>query len=430
MKKVFTLIILFFCLKLTAFANGIDTPKTLSSNHPDTIKATAAPKPADSIKSKVTSAQKDSIKQEATPLKKDSAGSSVIANLPDSVKAKTTALTRGNSTISGTADYADSLKQVTTIIKKDSLIISAVVNHPDGVAAIGAVLEKENAGMASSPDPLDNLPRITSLIQLDSLKATVIAEQVHQARLRRQLVIDEQIKLAWILKINNLDSLKQQLKTTTIDTAKALLCSRIALKYLDYDTISNPKKQFYYQNQAINYTLQALRQYSIFNDSTGLRTSFDNLAKVYASQRKYSQAKWFILQSNTMSRAKNDTPNIISSLLTLAAVKSDIKDYDLAMRDLDEALQLAIITHAPKSQLQILTNYAYLYSKLQNYQKEALVLKKRDLLVDSMQKSDEALIAKVETQKKKLDSLQNKKKVFSSNTRKLYKSNSKKIDSL
>jgi tetratricopeptide (TPR) repeat protein len=259
---------------------------------------------------------------------------------------------------------------------------------------------------------------------------SVIAEQNRQAELRRVILRNEQIKLAGVLKINNLDSLKQQLKVSASDTVKALIYTRIALKYLDYDTISNNQKRLYYQNQAINYTLQAIRQYSIYNDSTALRISFDHLAKVYASQQKYSQAKWFILQSNTLSRAKNDTPNIISSLLTLATIKSDINDNDLAMRDLDEALQLSITTRSPKTETEILKNYALLYSKLQNYPKEAMVLKKRDSLLDSIRKSDEAQLAKAAL-RAKTDSLQNKKKVFSSNIRKLYKnSSSRKIASL
>src|SRR6187402_2543586 len=137
-----------------------------------------------------------------------------------------------------------------------------------------------------------------------------------------------------------LDSLKQIVKITESDSLKAGVYAQIAAQYLKYDTISSKKAKANYQNEAVNYTMLALHGYSKYNDTLGMRTCFNNLAKVYRSQRKFSQAKWFILQSNTISRTLNDSPNIITSLLELANIKMDIKDYSLAMRDLNEALQL------------------------------------------------------------------------------------------
>src|SRR6202012_4727816 len=112
-------------------------------------------------------------------------------------------------------------------------------------------------------------------------------------------------------------------------------------------------------------------------------------------------AKWFILQSNTMSRAKRDTSNIISSLLSLAVIKTDIKDYTLAMSDLNEALQLSVAIHQPKTEADILKSYALLYSNLQNYDKEAAVLKRRDALLDSMHKAKLTEAARLAAIKKK-----------------------------
>ncbi|HEY4326099.1 MAG TPA: hypothetical protein VGN20_19070 [Mucilaginibacter sp.] len=237
------------------------------------------------------------------------------------------------------------------------------------------------------------------------------------------------------IKVYGLDSLKSLVKTTTNDSLKALLFTEMANRYLYNDTISDKKTQTGYQTEALSYTMKALHLFSRYDDSTGLRMSYDNLAKVYFSQKKYVQAKWFILQSNSLSRAKNDVPNVIASLLTLSAIKSEINDDKLAMRDLDEALQLSITKHYPKIELDVLKNYALYYSRLQNYPKEALMLKKRDSLQENIRKKEEAaLLAKIalqdSIQKKKVDSL-NKKKVYTSNTRKLYKSASaKKMASL
>ena len=278
----------------------------------------------------------------------------------------------------------------------------------------------------------DNLRHITSALQLDSLKAALIDAQNMRDSVRLQIKRHAQANIARLLKINDPDSLRIVLKRQLSDTVKGLLYTHLAGYYLHYDTITDKKKQVAYQNEALSYTLLAIQQYAAYDDSTALRRSFDNLEKVYYSQKKFTQAKWFILQSNTLSRAKADTSNIISSLLTLSTIKSDIKDYNLALRDLNEALQLSIIIHSPKAEAQVLKNYALLYHRLKDFPKEAMALKKRDSLEERIKKAEVAqLSAKNALQKKKLDSLQNKKKVYTSNIHKLYKNNpTKKIASL
>jgi tetratricopeptide (TPR) repeat protein len=233
------------------------------------------------------------------------------------------------------------------------------------------------------------------------------------------------------VQINDIDSLKQKLKLAANDSLKAPIYTQIAAEYLKFDTISNKKRRANYQTEAISNTLQALHVYSYYNDTTGLRTCFNNLATVYFAQHKYSQAKWFILQSNTISRIKKDTVNVITSLITLAAIKSNIKDYTLAMRDLNEALTMAAKKKDLKSQSVVLQNFAFLYSRLKNYPKEALVLKKRDSIELQILKNEQAgMVAKIASQdsvqRKKQDSVLVKKKVYTSSFKKLYKSGSPK----
>jgi tetratricopeptide (TPR) repeat protein len=134
-----------------------------------------------------------------------------------------------------------------------------------------------------------------------------------------------------------------------------------------------------------------------------LRISFDNLAKVYHAQRKYTQAKWFILQSNTLSRDKKDSLNIIASLIELASIKSAINDYSLAMRDLNEALNISSKNHYPQQESEVQLNYALLYNNMKNYVKAATALKRHQTIDDSIKRDEEAkLIAKQNTK----DSLQ------------------------
>lgn len=213
------------------------------------------------------------------------------------------------------------------------------------------------------------------------------------------------------------DSLKQQVAVTS-DSLKAPLYTQIANTYLNYDTVSSKKKKLFYQNSAISYTLQAIHYYSRYDDTTGLRISFDNLAKVYRSQKKFSQAKWFVLQSNTLSRAKNDVPNIISSLLELALIKTDIQDYKLAMRDLNEALRLSASHHLPKTESDVQMGYVTLYNNMKLYGKADIALKRHDAINDSILHSEDTKIVII------TDSIQRKKKVYLTNNKRVYKSNS------
>jgi tetratricopeptide (TPR) repeat protein len=223
--------------------------------------------------------------------------------------------------------------------------------------------------------------------------------------------------------LSTLDSLKQQLQLAANDTLKSNLYTQIAAEYLKYDNLDSRTKRFY-QAQALNYSYLALHLYSDLTDTAGLRTTFNSLAKVYRSQKKYPQAKWFILQSNSLSRATNDIPNIMASLIVLANIKMEIKDYSLAMRDLDEALKLSVVNHQPKVESRVQESYVLLYTHLKNYTKADIASKRHDFIEDSLLKGQEVLIAKTQ------DTLQAKKKVYPV-SRKLSKpSYSKKIASL
>lgn len=198
------------------------------------------------------------------------------------------------------------------------------------------------------------------------------------------------------------------------DSLKASLYSKIAAQYLKYDTIGNKRERHTYQNEAITNTLSAIHYYSKYSDSTGLRNSFDVLAKVYHDQHKYIQAKWFIIQSNSISRAINDDPNIIASLLELASVKTDIKDYKLALRDLNEALIISSKNHMYKLEAQVQLRYAMFYSETKNPDKASAAMKRYDAIYDSIKTDNEArTLAKLKTS----DSLQQvKKKVYMSSS--------------
>ena len=214
--------------------------------------------------------------------------------------------------------------------------------------------------------------------------------------------------------LNTIDSLKKELGNVTDDSLKASLYSKIAAQYLKYDSTANKREHHTYQNEAISNTLSAIHHYSKYDDSVGLRNSFDVLAKVYHIQHKYIQAKWFIIQSNSISRVMNDNPNIIASLLEMASIKADIKDYKLAIRDLNEALSISSKNHMPKLEADVQLHYAMFYNVTRNTEKAAAAMKRYTAINDSIRRDNEArTLAKLKT----TDSLQQvKKKVYMSSS--------------
>lgn len=221
----------------------------------------------------------------------------------------------------------------------------------------------------------------------------------------------------------NIDTLKRWIGLTENDTLKSALYTQLATQYLNWDKLDG-KTRRNFQAQSLFYTYKALHLYSKMSDTAGLRTSFNNLSLVYRSQKDYVQAKWFAVQSNALSRASKDTPSLMASLLTLAGIKMDIKDYTLAMRDLDEALKISKVNHLPQEESKVQDSYVLLYNRMRNYEKADLAAKRRDLINDSLLKSQQQLVVKTQ------DSLQVKKKVSAANRKSIKTSSTKRIASL
>ena len=336
MKFAFTLLIIFAGLNLSAASKFKDTLKVDDNNSREVGTNKSLPK------SKINTPQSSHVFAYGIKLP-------YYASHADSIEAQA---------ISNPHIYG--LTLLTLPSHSEGLIItSALKTQPNYIVSSLSLPDSVLIAAARFTDSL--FKANVNLKRLDSLK---MLEAAHVDSLKKQL------------KFMGLDSLQLELKANNYQSLKGPLYSEIAARYLAYDTITSKKQRVLYQNQALNFTMLALHQFSAYNDTTGLRISFDGLAKVYFSQKKYSQAKWFILQSNSLSRAKNDVPNIISSLLTLSSIKSAINDYVLAMGDLNEALKLSEVNHLQKTELDVLKNYAMLYSMLKNYPKEAAVLKK------------------------------------------------------
>jgi len=69
--------------------------------------------------------------------------------------------------------------------------------------------------------------------------------------------------------------------------------------------------------------------------------NFSELAKLYIKEKRFSEAKWFLLQSTIISRQQNNYALTITDLMDLAMVKANMGDAVQAQQDLTEALQLS-----------------------------------------------------------------------------------------
>ena len=85
-------------------------------------------------------------------------------------------------------------------------------------------------------------------------------------------------------------------------------------------------------------TAQHNMRFRVYNDAS---YNFSELARLYIQQNRFSEAKWYLLQSNAISREQNDDKHTIANLIDLAMIKASIGDYALALQDITEAHDIA-----------------------------------------------------------------------------------------
>ncbi|HEY4193909.1 MAG TPA: hypothetical protein VGM63_00110 [Mucilaginibacter sp.] len=99
-----------------------------------------------------------------------------------------------------------------------------------------------------------------------------------------------------------------------------------------------------------DYTIEATSKYvmglakhnmrfRIYNEAS---YNFSDLAQLYIRLHRMSEAKWYLLQSNNISRQEKDDKHTISNLVSLAEVKTYMGDVPSARADLLEARDLAL----------------------------------------------------------------------------------------
>jgi hypothetical protein len=79
-------------------------------------------------------------------------------------------------------------------------------------------------------------------------------------------------------------------------------------------------------------------RFRIYNEAS---YNFSDLAQLYIQLNRLSEAKWYFLQSNQISREQNDDKHTILNLVSLAEIKVALGDKASACADLLEARDFA-----------------------------------------------------------------------------------------
>jgi len=89
-------------------------------------------------------------------------------------------------------------------------------------------------------------------------------------------------------------------------------------------------------------TMKTAQHHMRFREYDIASYNFTDLAELYIKQNRFSEAKWYLLQSNAISRPQFDDKHTITNLMDLAMVKANLGELQQSQDDLDEAHQIAL----------------------------------------------------------------------------------------
>jgi len=139
----------------------------------------------------------------------------------------------------------------------------------------------------------------------------------------------------------------------------------VADDYLKIADLKSIKGEY---TQAEFYILKkAFPLFRRMGNKIGRMNCFESLALMYRLQSRLSEAKWFSVQSKIMADKLNNLPAQISSLMSLAFIKSELGFNDQALTDYKEAEKLATDNNFSEYLVEIKGNMGNVYRKLGNY---------------------------------------------------------------
>lgn len=135
--------------------------------------------------------------------------------------------------------------------------------------------------------------------------------------------------------------------------------------YLNLASIWTAQKKYKEAEAILMNKALPLFAYKI-HDKIGSMRTYDQLAEIFQLQKRYSEAKWFYIQSNMVARKMNNSSGIVNSLVSLGHVKMSIGDHQLALTDFREAEQLSISNKYRFKLVEIKSDLSKVYTAMGN----------------------------------------------------------------
>jgi hypothetical protein len=141
-------------------------------------------------------------------------------------------------------------------------------------------------------------------------------------------------------------SFKKHLRFAQIAEVKNNPLKRLTITKFTHKSII-PKLTFTGDNDfeleaAEDVIMRSAQHHMRFREYDEASYEFTDLAELYIKQNRFSEAKWYLLQSNAITRPQADDMHTITNLMDLAMVKANIGELLQSQQDLDEAHGLAM----------------------------------------------------------------------------------------
>ncbi len=200
----------------------------------------------------------------------------------------------------------------------------------------------------------------------------------------KQAMIKNHFSLARIYKYR--EDLAEAVKINELIVSQALEIRNnryLGEAYLNLASLWNAQKK-YKDAEAIMLT-KALPLFCYkLQDKVGAMRCYDQMAEIFQSQKRYSEAKWFCIQSNMVARKINNTSGIVNSLVSLAHVKMSIGDHQLALYDFREAERLSISNKYQYKLVEIKNDLSKVYTVMGNKSAASSALTEFTVLKDAI----------------------------------------------
>lgn len=112
---------------------------------------------------------------------------------------------------------------------------------------------------------------------------------------------------------------------------------------------------------------KALPLFTRMGNKAGRMKCFQGLSGLYYNQKRYSEAKWFCIQTTNLAEKLNDKQALIGSLIHIAEVKNALEDHEDALVDYKKAESLAIQNQYMVKLVEIKGDMGETYNMMGNY---------------------------------------------------------------